>query len=108
MAATMRQFMQEVSPLLKFHYQQNRASRAGYKAAVEALAVRKMPKANELERRGFVLFALKVYDLMQASGLDPLASPEDIGMTLEQAKRANVGQDAGDWQTVGKFSVGIN
>lgn len=62
MAANMQQFLKEATAALKPLGIKHKDSRASYKEAVESLALKRMPRASESDRRKFVVFALKLYD----------------------------------------------
>ena len=82
MVVTMRQFEEEVGPLLKSLYIQHRTSRADYKEATQVLALKKMPRATEEDRRKFTEFALSVYDVMRRIGFSPDTSVVEMGREL--------------------------
>jgi hypothetical protein len=84
MAATMQQFVKEVSPILKQLYANHKASRADYKSAVEAYSVKKMPKGSEDDRRKFVDWACRLYDLMKRAGVEPDRTVTEWGEALSK------------------------
>lgn len=85
MSATVQQFTAEVGPLLKAAYAKNQGSRADYKEAVEGVALKKMPQATEDDRKRFVDFALKVYDVMRRVAFNPDTPVLKMGEVLEKA-----------------------